>query len=75
MRTRDFLRDLSGSNQFSKLVVGSFVGAPVVLVKDDEFPDRFWLRAAREHQLVDFTLVGSDAADLIVALSQAMEDL
>ena len=37
-----FLLEHTGRLEFSEIVVGSFHGASVVIVKDREFADRFW---------------------------------
>src|SRR5262245_32538503 len=51
-RMLSFLRKHTGRSVFSELAVGSFHGAPVRLIKDDEFADRFWLRAHGDGQMV-----------------------
>ena len=72
---RDFLRDHSGRTTMAEFVAGSFIGAPVLFIKDAEFSDRFFLRASGYSNCVDFILVDNDAAHLIAALGQAIEDL
>jgi len=70
-----FLREQTGRLQFSELLVGSFQGSRVLLIKDDEFPDRFFLRAIGDDVLADFTLLGDDVRDFAAAVSQAVDDL
>jgi hypothetical protein len=70
-----FLRDQTGRVVFSELAVGSFHGAPVFLIKDNEFGDRFWLRAHGAGQVVDFVLAADDLADFTDAVAQAVHDL
>jgi len=74
-RMLSFLREHTGSFVFSELVVGSFHGAPVWLVKDPEFADRFWLRAHGEGQMVEFTFAADDLAQFTEAVAQAVQDL
>jgi hypothetical protein len=52
--------------------VGSFLGTPVLLVKDDESPDRFFLRAFAGGQLVEFTLAGESSRSFSAAAAQAV---
>ena len=71
-----FLREHTGRLVFSETVVGSFHGAPVLLVKDNEFGDRFWLRAlCGGDQMVEFVLSGDHLSEFVDALRQAVEDL
>ena len=51
-RRLSFLREHTGRLVFSELVVGSFHSAPVRLIKDDEFADRFWFRAHGDQAFV-----------------------
>src|SRR5687768_15927989 len=74
-RILSFLREQTGRFVFSEIVVGSFQGAPVRLVKDSEFGDRFWLQAFGAAQKVEFTLVADDLAQFTHAVAQAVEDL
>src|SRR5262245_48203230 len=60
---------------FAELAIGSFHGAVVWMVKDDEFPDRFFLRAGGGGPLVEFTLAGEDIRAFVGAVSQTVEDL
>src|SRR3569623_2100245 len=69
-----FLREQMGRLVFSELVAGSFCGARVMLVKDSEFADRFWLRVFGQGLMVECTLVGSQAAELATAIAQAAGD-
>lgn len=55
--------------------LGTFGGLVVEIVKDDEFPDRFFLKVLGDHQLIEQTLVKKDVDCLITALIQAIEDL
>src|SRR4030095_9965044 len=73
-RILGFVREQTGSLVFSEITIGSFVGAPVLLVKDREMADRFWLKAAKDGQIVEFMLAGEDVADLTEAVSQAVQD-
>src|SRR5688572_12124337 len=55
-RILSFLREHTGRLKFSELAVGSFHGVPVRLIKDDEFADRFWIRAYGDGVMVEFVL-------------------
>lgn len=74
-RMLSFLREHTGHLVFSELVIGSFHGAPVLLVKDREFADRFWLRAHRDGQEVEFVLAADDLPQFTDAVAQAVQDL
>ena len=66
-----FLRSRTGHAEFAELVVGSFGGVPVWMVKDDESADRFFLRAAGGGLLVDLTLIGGTAQEFADAVAEA----
>lgn len=74
-RMLSFLREHTGHLVFSEIAVGSFHGAPVRLIKDDEFADRFWLRANRDGAMVEFVLVAEDLIEFTDAVAQAVHDL
>jgi hypothetical protein len=70
-----FLRMHSEQAAFVKWAAGSFCGATVFVIKDDEAADRLFLRASEDGQLVDFTLRGEEFTAFISALTQAVEEL
>ena len=70
-----FLRSYVRRTEFAELVIGSFCGASVVIVKDDEFDDRVILRALCDGALVYFKMVGSATEDFVSAVAQAAEEL
>jgi hypothetical protein len=74
-RILSFLREHTGRLEFSELLVGSFHDAPVRLIKDDEFADRFWLRAYRAGPMVEFVLAADDLTEFTDAVAQAVQDL
>jgi len=74
-RILSFLREQAGRLMFSEIVVGSFCDAPVRFIKDDEFGDRFFLRAHGEGQLVDFVLAADELREFTDAVAQAVQDL
>lgn len=75
-KLRSFLQEHVGRLVFSELVVGSLHGTPVLIIKDDECADRFWIRAYGAGQLVEFTLTAEHHLnDLTDAVSQAAECL
>ena len=66
-----FLRSHAGREEFAELLVGSLGGVAVRAVKDDEFADRFFLRAAGSGSLVEFTLVGGASHEFAAAVAAA----
>ncbi len=74
-RMLSFQREYTGRLVFSELAVGSFQGAPVRLIKDNEFADRFWLRAYGDGSMVEFVLAAEDLAEFTDAVAQAVQDL
>ena len=74
-RILSFLREHTGLLVFSELVVGSFHGAPVRLIKDHEFADRFWIRAFGDGDMVEFVLAADDLNEFTDAVAQAVQDL
>jgi hypothetical protein len=58
------------------LTLGTSKSAPVNLIRDDEFTDRYFLVVEpKSGPLVRLTVAGDDLAHLIGALRQAIEDL
>jgi hypothetical protein len=53
-----FMRTHANRAMFAECVAGSFLGQPVRLIQDDEFPDRLWFRISSEGQLADFPMFG-----------------
>ncbi len=70
-----FLRLKTGALEFSELIAGTFHNAPVRFIKDDEFGDRFFLRAHGQGQLVDFVLAGNEIKEFTEAIKQAVQNL
>jgi hypothetical protein len=70
-----FLRRYTGRTEFADLVLGSFGGWSVRIIKCDEFEDRLFLCAGGDGSLVDFTLVGPATQDFATAVQQAAEEL
>ncbi len=66
-----FLRSYTGLAEFAELMIGSFCGASVQVVKCDEFEDRLILRALGGGVLVYFTMVGGVTDDFVRAVLQA----
>jgi hypothetical protein len=59
-----------------KLVIGKSKDEPVTFVKDDEFPDRYFLVVETKRKLVvRVTLAKTDLKSLVSALRQAKDDL
>jgi hypothetical protein len=70
-----FLQGHIAHSGSSELVVGSLHGTPVRLIKDDEFDDRFWLRANGNRYMVEFELAADDLTEFMDAISQVINDL
>ena len=66
-----FLHSHSGRAGFAERAVGMLGGLTVRVVKDDEFTDRFFLRAAGGGLLVEFTLAGGIEGDFAQAVAEA----
>lgn len=59
-----------------ELVIGADPQSPVLLLRDDEFNDRFFLRIGCADSLcVRYTLQGEDVKSVAAALEQVREDL
>jgi hypothetical protein len=71
----EMLTHLRGQGTSPELKVGAFCGAPVMLIKDDEFSDRYFLRTFREGELLDFVFAADRLAQFTDALAQAVHDL
>lgn len=69
-----FLQEHHGETQWAEQSIGTFLRRKVWIIKDDEYPDRFFL-SVRAAQMVSFTLVDPEVQDLIEALSQALADV
>jgi hypothetical protein len=66
----------AASNGEDTLALGKDKKSPVTLVKDDEFPDRFFLLIGPpDRPLANFTLAGADLAHVAEALRQVQRDL
>jgi hypothetical protein len=62
--------------QNGPLVLGQHRQTPVILVRDDEYEDRYFLVIGQEADfVVRFTIAGQDLKDIKEALRQASEDL
>jgi hypothetical protein len=64
------------SAENGSLVLGKHRQTPVVLVRDDEYEDRYFLVIEHEADVVvRFSIAGQDLKDIQEALSQATEDI
>jgi len=70
-----FVREHSNREIFAEHRLGTFQTADVILVKDSELPDRFWLRIRGTGQMVEATIWDEDAPALLEALEQVVSDL
>lgn len=71
----EILAHLRGSGATGELRVGIFLGAPVLLIRDEEFSDRFFLRFFRDGDVLDFVLAADLLAQFTDAMAQAVHDL
>jgi hypothetical protein len=80
----DFLGECSSSTvpharspaEKGSLVLGQRRDTPVILVRDDEYRDRYFLVIGQEADaVVRFTIAGKDLGDIKEALRQATEDI
>ena len=71
----NMLAHLRGHGSSSELNVGAFCGAPVMLIKDNEFSDRYFLRAVSDGDLLEFVLSADGLVQFTDALAQAVHDL
>lgn len=70
--------ELNGSLDTGKdmLVIGKDKKNPITLVRDDEYPDRFFLLiGVMDSPIVRFVMAGTDAMEIAEALRQVKEDL
>jgi hypothetical protein len=66
----------SASAEKGPLVIGQHRQTPVILVRDEEYKDRYFLKIGPEADPVMwFTVAGEDLKDIQEALRQAAEDL
>jgi hypothetical protein len=65
-----------GENTEDRLELGDARGAPVALVRDDEYPDRAFLSVGpSDAPIVRFAVAGDDWHNLVQALRQVEQDL
>jgi hypothetical protein len=70
-----FMRDHFGRDGFAELRLASFEAANVVIVKDSEFSDRYWLRIRATRGIAEVTIAGDNAISLLNALEDLVSDL
>jgi hypothetical protein len=70
-----FVERHAGRQKFKEERIGSFSGCEVFIIKDDEHPDRFFLRARGAGVCFDVTFRGEDSKDLGIALKSLVADL
>jgi hypothetical protein len=63
------------ANSNGSLVIGKHPKTPVILIKDDEYPDRYFLMVGPDNALARVSIAGNDLKDLTEALRQAVEDI
>jgi hypothetical protein len=63
------------SDKNRSLVIGKHPKTPVILVRDDEYADRYFLVIGPKAALVWLSIAGKDLKDLTEALRQAVEDI
>lgn len=70
-----FVREHLNREIFAEHRLGTFQSADVILVKDSEFADRFWLRVRGAGQMAEVTIWDADAPALLDALEQLVSNL
>lgn len=70
-----FVKQHANRKIFAQQRVGSFQETDVVIVKESEFADRFWLRIIGAGQMVEVTFVDEDAYALEKALDGLVSNL
>jgi hypothetical protein len=63
------------ANNNGSLVLGKYPKTPVILIRDDEYSDRYFLVIGPDAALVRLSIAGKDLKALTEALRQAVEDL
>lgn len=71
----EMLTHIRGHGTSSELKVGLFCGVPLMLIRDNEYSDRYFLRAFRDGDLLEFVLTGEPLAQFRDALAQVVHDL
>ncbi|HEX5222509.1 MAG TPA: hypothetical protein VFZ59_23340 [Verrucomicrobiae bacterium] len=71
----EILAHLRGRDTASELKIGDFLDAPVRLIKDDEFNDRYFLRASKAGHVLEFVLGADQLAQFTNAMADALDDL
>jgi hypothetical protein len=69
-----FLTDYIGKNEFHELEIPLSETTRLVLVKDDEMMDRFFLKVFAGVLFVEYTLAGLTGASLMKALWPALAE-
>jgi hypothetical protein len=69
-----FLSDHIGKNEFHELSIRLSESTQLVLVKDPEFIDRFFLKILADSIFIDYTLGGLSGASLMKALQPALQE-
>ncbi len=70
-----FVKVHANRTVFAEHRVGLFQAADVVIVKDSEFADRFWLRICGSGQMAEATIQDEDAIAFGIALDDLISDL
>lgn len=69
------LAHLRGRDTPSELKIGEFLDAPVTLIRDDEFSDRFFLQISKPDHVLHFVLGGDRLAQFTSAVADTLDDL
>ena len=70
-----FIDQYTDVEEFAEHRIGSFHSAEAVIVKDSEYPDRFWLRVRGAGQLIEVAIQDQEAVALQSALRSLIEEL
>ena len=69
------LTHLRGRDTSSELQIGEFLDAPVMLIRDDEFSDRYFLQTFKPGYRLHFVLGGDQLVQFTDAMADALDDL
>ncbi len=69
------LHDFLATGDADELVIGMIASAPLTIIRDNEFDDRFFLMTSAADGALHWTIAGATLSDLIAALADAVSDL
>ena len=70
-----FFEATAGMCEYSEFAAGMCLGQPLIVAKDEEFADRYFVYMSGAETTCRFTLFGADLAHLRDALRQVLADI